>query len=422
MQKRNCSGVHMTFSIDGPTGRELWRRADRVLPGGKVYLSRSARMAGEGVLPGFIRSAKGCRITDVDGREYIDFLCGNGPNLLGYGHDEVDAAAAEQASLADLTSFYPEAMVAYSESLLRWFDDFDWVVHGKNGSDVVSLATRVMRKASGRPLLVLFDSAYHGFSPELATRHEGVPAAALDNTLRLPWNDTVALEQAFSTYGSQIAGVLVNPLEQASGGPVLAMDESFARQLNAVCIASGALLGLDDVRHGFRLHAHGSHRLMGLRPDLICLGKGIANGYATSALLGRESLRAACSEIHFTATYMFSPVAYRAAEKTLEIYGRDQVLDHLRIVGQQLVDGIRTCAAAQGHKISMIGPATMPSLRFEGPDAQWRAQVFANESAKRGAIFHPLLNWFISAAHSEDDIAQAVDIADSAFQATPRSP
>ena len=95
---------------DGPIGQALWQRADKSLPGGLVYMSRSARFAGEGVMPGFISSAQGCRITDVDGREYIDFLCGNGPNLLGYRHPEVDEVAAAQAHRADLTSFYPETV------------------------------------------------------------------------------------------------------------------------------------------------------------------------------------------------------------------------------------------------------------------------------------------------------------------------
>ena len=132
-------------------------------------------------------------------------------------------------------------------------------------------------------------------------------------------------------------------------------------------------------------------------------------------------MRSACSEIHFTATYMFSPVAYRAGQKTLEIYARDEVLSHMTRMGQTLIDGVVEAAAVHGHDISMLGPATMPSLRFRGAGGQERARNFAYESAARGAIFHPLLNWFLSAAHGADDIAEAIDIAAAAFSGTPRS-
>jgi glutamate-1-semialdehyde 2,1-aminomutase len=409
----------MFEGIDGPLGIELWKRADKVLPGGLIYISRSARMAGYSILPGFIKSAEGCRITDVDGKEYIDFLCGNGPSLLGYRNNEVDAEAYDQAKKADLTSFYPELIVDYAECLLKWFDGFGWAVHGKNGSDVVSLAKRVMRNHTRRPMIVLFEHAYHGIDPEFALFSEEMPRDIQNQVIRLPWNDTEALYRTGIEFGNQVAGILLNPLDQNPGLPVSSINQSFAKAIDEFRKKTGALLTIDDVRHGFRLHPHGSHKTFGLQPDLLCLGKAMANGYATSALLGTEELRESCSLIQFTASYMFSPVAYRAGIKTLKIYERDDVFNHLVAAGKHLVRGLDDAAKQTGHNILISGPPTMPTLIFNGENGAERAQKFSLEAAKRGAIFHPSLNWNLCGAHKPSDIEEAIHIAKEAFSLTP---
>ena len=115
-------------SVDGPRARALWSRADRALPGGGIYLTRSARFAGEDVQPGFIASAEGCRVTDVDGRRYVDFLCANGPNLLGYRHPEVEAAVREQAARVDSASYFPPALVDLAEKLVARTPPMAWAV------------------------------------------------------------------------------------------------------------------------------------------------------------------------------------------------------------------------------------------------------------------------------------------------------
>ncbi|MEM1434150.1 MAG: aminotransferase class III-fold pyridoxal phosphate-dependent enzyme [Pseudomonadota bacterium] len=406
-------------SVNGPRGRALWARADRVLPAGRVYISRSARMAGDDVLPGFIHSARGCRLTDVDGREYIDFIGANGPNLLGYAHAEVDAAAATQAQRVDLPSFFPDVIVEFAERLLTWGTGFDWTVLAKNGSDTTALACRIMRCARHRPKIVLFQKAYHGFATELANRFENVPDDAQRHILRLPWNDAQALERTFAEQGDTIAGILLNPLDQNPLQETQSASLEFIAAIEQQRSATGALLALDDVRQGFRLHPRGSHHALGLDPDILCLGKGLANGYATSALLGKAPLREATEDIQFTATYVFSAVAYRAGITTLDVYERDRVFDHLEAMGTRLTEGLTAAAQATGHRISISGPPTMPTLLFANDPKAATARRFAREAALRGAIFHPLLNWFLSAAHREADIDEAIGIAAAAFAATP---
>ena len=320
-----------------------------------------------------------------------------------------------------MPSFFPDVIVEFAERLLTWGTGFDWAILAKNGSDTTSLACRIMRRARNRPKIVLFQKAYHGFGTELASRFENVPDDAQQHIIRLPWNDPEALHRTFVEHGDSIAGILLNPLDQNPLQATRTASPEFIGAIERQRSATGALLSLDDVRHGFRLHREGSHHYLGIDPDILCLGKGLANGYATAALLAKEALRAAAEDIQFTATYVFSAVAYRAAITTLDIYERDQVFDHLVAMGTRLKTGFEAAAAAAGHRAVLSGPPTMPTLLFEDDPKAVTARHFAREAALRGAIFHPILNWFLSAAHSERDIDQALEIAAGAFAATPRS-
>jgi glutamate-1-semialdehyde 2,1-aminomutase len=405
-----------TMWVDGPEGRDLWTRADGVLPGGALYLSRSADLAGRGNLPGWIASARGARVTDVDGRHYIDFLCANGPVLLGYRHPEVEAAAAAQAALGDGMSFFPPALVDWIERLLDQCPGFSWGALGKNGSDVVSLALRIARRATDRPEVILFERAWHGFDPELAPQADPQPEAR-DRTV-LPWNDVEALEAHLAGCGDRVAAILANPLDQSPLRTTRTLSPEMAAAIVAARDRHGLRIIVDDVRQGLRLHPEGSHHRLGIdAPDLLCLGKAIANGHATSALLGRADLKAAAAKVPFTASHVFGAVAMRAGIATLDVYRRDGVLDRLETLGEQLRDGLHQAAALAGQDIEISGPVTMPTLRFEGPQGPALGRRFAFEAARRGALFHPALNWFLSAAHDEEIIEEAVEIADAAFQA-----
>ncbi len=406
--------------IDGPEGTDLWERADRVMPGGGIYLSRSADMAGRGVLPGFIASADGCRVTDADGRNYIDYLAANGPNLLGYRHPEVEAAADAQRATLTTASLFPPSLVEVVERLVDRFPPMTWGVVAKNGSEILSLAVRVARQHTQRDRIVAFESAYHGNDPELATAPQPGPlTTTTDRVDRLEWNDPQALLDHALRVGNDIAAIVLNPLDQNPGRVTVEPTAEFIAAIAAVRERHGVLVVLDDVRHGFRLHSDGSHHLVGIEPDLAALGKALGNGHSISALLGTDDVRRAARKIFFTSTYMFEAPPMHAAMATLAIYDRDQVFAHLTAMGQRLKAGIVEAAAKAGHTVSYTGPPTMPTLLFDG-DANFEiGRRFSREAAGRGAILHPLLNWNLSAAHTEADIDETIEIATEALAATP---
>jgi glutamate-1-semialdehyde 2,1-aminomutase len=407
-------------TVNGPNNGALWQRADRVIPRGGIFFSRSARFAGKDVMPGFIDVAEGCRIIDVDGKQYIDFNCGNGPNLLGYRHPEIEAVARAQDSKTDLAAFYNEAMIDYAEQLVTWSGCMDWAIPVKNGSDATNLAIRTMRSAQQKPVVVLFQSAYHGFGQEIALRPEFDPDTATQNILRLPWNNTEALNHVLETKGDQLAGIMLNPLDQNPVSETRELSPEMIQTVEQVRQQTDALITVDDVRSGFRLDPHGSHVYLGIKPDLLCLGKALGNGHAVSALLGTDSVREGVERIQLTATYMFSAVAHRVGIAMLEIYKRDGVFEHIQKMGKRLAEGLVSAGQAAGHEdIIMSGPATMPTFLFSRDDRAKRARTFAREASLRGAIFHPTLNWFICGAHQETDIDEAIDVAHQAFALTP---
>lgn len=405
--------------IDGELGRSLWARADQVLPGGGIYLSRSADLAGRGVLPGFIAAAEGCRVTDIDGRSYIDFLGANGPNILGYRHPEVEAAARAQAAVLTSASLFPPVLVEVVEALVARFAGMTWGVMSKNGSEVVSLGARIARQHTGRRALLTFKRAYHGNDPEFATAPQPGPLTELTADVhRTPWNDAQALIDHCRVHGEGIAAIILNPLDQNPRLKTIAASAEFISAIDEVRSRHGIQLVFDDVRHGFRLHPEGSHRLVGVEPDVIALGKALGNGYSASAVLGRDHLRAAARKVFYTSTYMFEAPPMAAALAVLEVYDRDGVFDHIVRMGERLRDGLLSAAQTTGHSISYTGPVTMPTLLFDDDADGSRQRAFAREAAGRGAIFHPALNWNLSAAHLPSDIDEAVEIAAAAFAAT----
>ena len=406
--------------IDGPRGTALWERADRVLPGGGIYLTRSADLAGRGVIPGFISSSQGCRITDVDGRSYIDYLAANGPNLLGYRHPEVEAAADAERNTITTASMFPPSLVDVVELLVERFPPMSWGVVAKNGSEVVSLGVRIARQHTQRSRVIAFTSAYHGNDQELAGAPPPGPLTeSTDRLDRLPWNDAQALVDHADRIGGDVAAVLLNPLDQNPGLPTVAPTAEFIAAIEQLRDRHGVLLVLDDVRHGFRLHPDGSHRPLGIVPDFLAMGKALGNGHAISALLGTDDVRRAARKILFTSTYMFEAPPMRAAMVTLEIYDRDAAFDHMTLMGERLRAGIIAAAERVGHGISYTGPATMPTLLFTGDEDRSIGRRFAREAAGRGALLHPMLNWNLCAAHSESDIDETIQIVDVAMASTP---
>lgn len=401
----------MTYDLS--KSYEMFERARRVIPSG-IYGTRSPNFATFGDFPAFIRSGEGCRLVDVDGNEYIDFMCGFGPIVLGYNHPAVQQAMAEQEERGNLFTFASDRMLELAETLVGRFPFADWVMFGKNGSDVTTLATRIARAGTGRTKLLVAAGAYHGFDPWCVPGGVGVPPAHRSEADEFVWNDVASVHACFDRNKGDIACVMVCPIRHDAMHDIEMPAPEFLAAVQERAVDEGALLIIDDIRCGFRLHpSAASHLRFGLEPDLVCFGKAISNGEPLSVLVGREEVRDAAKSVFFTATHFFAAMPMAAALATITAYDAEGAYEQMQSAGQMLRDGITRAAARAGVPIRYTGPPTMPNLLFD--DEPSRGSRFSGLAARRGVLFHPRHNWFISAAHTPADVEQAVAVAEECF-------
>ena len=393
---------------------ELFLRATKVVPGG-IY----GHVAPAGGLPDsfphYAKSGKGCRFHDVDGNEWLDFLCGYGASLLGYGDPEVDEAATRQRRDGAVLNQPTERMVELAEALTERIDFAQWAVFAKNGSDVTTWATRVAREHTGRRLVLKVKGAYHGVDAWCDPSFGGRIPEDRSAVREFAWNDLDELGQLLEQEGEEVAAIVLTPYHHAAFGPSEMPAEGFWTGVEELCRERGIVLVLDDVRAGFRLHAGGSHRLFDFTPDLSCYSKALGNGYAISACVGREEYRRAAREVFLTGSCWNDAVAMAAALKCLQLAKEKNLVENLDGLGRRLADGLLSHAKKQGHSFVLTGPPVMPFPWFEEDDDLYLLQRFCGLCAEEGVFFHPHHNWFLCGAHAEADIDEALAVAGGAF-------
>ena len=354
---------------------------------------------------------------DVDGNEYVDWMCAYGPMILGYGHPAVEAAVAEQLGAGDCLPLPGPRMVELAERLVALTPRADFAVFGKNGADATSWAVDVARAHTDRPLIARVAGAYHGARPWTMPRLPGVPAHHRDELLEFAWNDLDGLRALFAAHPDEIAVVMTTPFEHATGERAAA---GFFAGIRALCAPHGAVFAMDDVRAGFRFDLGGSCEHFGAAPDVICYSKAIANGHPLSASLAREALRPAAERIFFTGSFFFASAAFAAALATLQVLESTDAIARIRRIGTLLVDGLADQAKRHGVAMLPAGPAPMPVIRFADDPDRARIRRWCGLVTERGAYAHPAHNWFVSAAHTETDVERTLEAADAAFRALER--
>ncbi len=394
--------------------QDLFARAARVVPGG-IFGHTSPAAVLPGASPYFAQRAHGCRYTDVDGREYIDYVCGYGPIVLGYNHPEVEEAAARQARDGNCFNHPASVMVELAERLVELVDFADWAVFGKNGADMTSWAIQVAREHTGRKKILKVAGAYHGAHPWCTPGHGGWIEEDRMHIHAFPWNDLDRFHELLKRHRDEVAGVIVTAFHHPAFGDSELPAPGFLQEIGAACRQNGAVFILDDVRSGFRLHLGGSHRFFGFEPDLTCFSKALGNGHPISAALGRESLRRAAGRVFLTGSFWQSAVPMAASSKCLEVLERDDVINYLDRIGEALRHGLTEAAARHGFSLRYTGPNALPFVTFADERNFLRSQAFCRAMIQRGVFLHPHHNWFLSAAHQISDVDETIRAADDAF-------
>lgn len=381
----------------------LFRRAAAVIPGGIPGHTTPAATI-PGAVPYFAASGSGCRYRDIDGNEFIDFMCGYGPLVLGYHHPEVEAAADSARRLGAAFNHPTSLMVELAEKLTTRIDFADWAVFAKNGSDLTAWSIMVAREVTQRPKILKIRGAYHGTHAWCTPGHGGLIDEDRAHIHDFPFNDVAALQALFTRHRGQIAGLILTPFHHPAFADSELPTPAFVAACNRLCREHGVLQILDDVRCGFRLSIDGSHTVYGYTPDLAVYCKALANGHSISACVGRAPHKAAASRVFLTGSYWNDPAPMAAALATLDIIARDHIPKKLAATGKRFVTGFLALGEKHGIPLIASGPSAMPYVRVANDPSFVRMQALCAAIIAHGVFLHPHHNWFISAAMSEADI------------------
>jgi glutamate-1-semialdehyde aminotransferase len=361
-------------------------------PGQGVHRSRD----GEPCYPVFAESAKGCTVTDADGREFVDLLMGWGSCLLGHADERVQEAVARSLQSSAMTSLPHRMEMEVSEAVCGWFGLGDEVVFGKNGSDVTTWAVRAARVATGRKTVVF--AGYHGWQDwngaGLGFAATGIPGGDARYAVRVRYGNLPALEEAVAAHAGDLAGVLIEPAATAADvdDPHHHKDGPYLKRAEALARAHGALFLLDEIFTGFRFRGGSAQKHYGLSPDLTCLGKALANGMPLSALAGRNGvLRQHVGRILFVATYRGEAHSYAAALEALRIYRDEDVVAEVWAAGEAIRRGVDDACRRLGIRARLVGPPYRMYLAFLEANLEqrlaWRT-LLQQELAGNGVISH----------------------------------
>ncbi len=420
--------------VSWPLSEAAWKRTRQSLPGG-VSTGLRASMKPH---PIFIEKGRGAYLTDLDGHQYTDYVLGWGPVILGHGHPGLSEAVESRIRHGATygTGHLLEAEAA--EAAVSVVPGADRVLWTNTGSEANQVALRLVRAFTKRRRFVKFHGHYHGWTdtfllgyrpaPDgtLGLQSAGQDPRALKDVDMLHWGDLDALERVLGDPDNDIAAVFLEPVLVNSG--VISAPDGFLRAVREMCDKAGVVLVFDEVITGFRVARGGAAERYGVTPDLVILAKAIAGGYSLAAVAGSAALLDQVTQgVVHAGTYNGNPIVLAAAVATLRALGEKGVYDDFERRGRLLATGLHDAFADAGHVVTVnqVGPIVqvIPNVADAHDfDAFLRADQglydrFIVEMLRRGQFLLPGGRWYISTAHTDDDIATTVSAAKQALTA-----
>jgi glutamate-1-semialdehyde 2,1-aminomutase len=431
--------MNIGTDVTGPATREwsgsieLLKRARKSLVGGV-----SSPFRAKAPVPLYLRDARGSRMWDVDGNEYIDYTLAWGPLILGHRHPAITAAVVEQAEKPHIYGAQHELEFEVAERIQSLVPCAQRVAFTSSGSEAVQIVLRLARAFTGREKIVKFEGHYHGWmdsvllsykpsKEQLARARElqAIPGSAgqvgnaAENVLVLPWNDLDSARRLFAGRGREIAAVITEPVLCNSG--CLLPEEGYLAELASIAGSSGALLIFDEVITGFRLAPGGAQSHYAVTPDLATLGKAIGAGLPLSAIVGRAEIMdlIADGSVGFGGTFNGNPISLAAALAALDELSREngEALRRANRTGEAIMEGLRDSARRRGVPLAVTGFGAAFAVHFTSrkelrdyrhtlDDDKHLLRAFLMDSLNEGIAVLPDGRLYVSAVHSDQDIEQ----------------
>ncbi len=395
-------------------GQKLYKRAKEIIPGGTQLLSKRPEMFLPDLWPSYYSKAKGCEVWDLDGNHYYDFsLMGVGANVLGYAFDEVDDAAREAIGKGGMCTLNAPEEVFLAEKLLELHPWAGMVRYAKAGGEAMSMAARIARAYTKKDIVLV--CGYHGWhdwylsanlvkGDPLAGVHlrglepAGVPKGLAGSNLIFHYNCYEEFEKRMEERKGEIAAVIMEPIRNEYP------KDGFLEKIRAACDREGIVLVFDEVSAGFRLCAGGSHRKLGVTPDMAVFAKAMTNGYPVAAVIGKTDVMQAAQDTFISSTFWTERVALAAALKSIECYQKyevDKVQGH---VGGRVKEIWADAAEKTGLDIRIFGILPLIHFEFGYDNPLVYKTCFTQEMLKEG--FLAATGVYASLAHTDKVVDQ----------------
>ncbi len=383
-------------TLKNSKGPKLYNKAKALIPGGTQLLSKRPEMFAPDIWPAYYSKAKGCRVWDLDGREYIDMsIMAVGACILGYADEDVDAAVIESIHKGVNSSLNCPEEVELAEALIDLHPWFDMVRYARGGGEALSIAVRIARAKTKRDT-VLF-SGYHGWTDWYLAANlddesgldgqlmpglepNGVPRGLVGTAIPFHFNDIDSLRETIRGKESEIAAIIIEPARGEDA------PSEYLQTLREIASEIGAVLIYDEITSAYRMCAGGIHRRYGIYPDMAVFAKSMANGYAMSAILGTEDVMQAAQSTFVSSTNWTERVGPTAALATLKKYQETQTDKHIISIGNKTQQIWQDAALKTGLKIDVTGLPTLSAFGFKSEKSMELNTRFSIEMLRRGFL------------------------------------
>jgi glutamate-1-semialdehyde 2,1-aminomutase len=424
---------------------EILSRAEQVLVGGVNSPVRAFRSVGGEAL--IIERGQGAYVYDADGNELIDFVCSWGAMLLGHAHPAVTAAIAEQAKKGTSFGVTTELELELATLIREAIPFLEKIRFVSSGTEATMSALRLARGFTKRDLLLKFEGCYHGHADSFLSQAgsglatlgiaecPGVPEALAKLTLNAPYNDLAAVEKIFAMHGANIAAVIVEPIAANMG--VVAPEMGFLQGLREITLKHGALLIVDEVITGFRLHNGSAQQLLGIEADLTTMGKIIGGGLPAAAYGGRAEIMnhvAPLGPVYQAGTLAGNPLAMSAGIATLKELKAPGLYERVNKLAEKLASGLGKAIAEAKIPAQLNSYGSLATIFFTENQVRNYQDAKSSNTKRYARYFREMLERgiflapsqfeaaFVSASHSEKEIEQTVEAARETLQLIARNP
>ena len=420
--------------------KHLFEEACELIPGGVNSPVRAFKAVGDH--PVFIERGEGAYLYDVDGNKYVDYICSWGPLLLGHQPEAVSKAVMTALTKGSTYGAPTGIEVEMAKKIVDAVPSVEMVRMVSSGTEATMSALRLARGYTGRNKIVKFEGCYHGHADHLLIKagsgaltfgvpsSPGVPESIASETLTAQYNDIDSVKALFAQYPGQIAAVIVEPIAGNMG--LVLPKEGFLEGLREVTAEHGALLIFDEVISGFRASYGGAQKVYNIMPDLTCMGKIIGGGLPVGAYGGKKEIMmhvAPVGPVYQAGTLSGNPLAMAAGMAILDELAKPGVYEAIEAKTKKLVDGLRQAADQAGVKVSINHSASLFTIFFTETPVDSYAAAMTSNTEQFKVFFQSMLDqgyylppsqfecWFVSQAHSDEDIANTILAAEKAFQA-----